>query len=87
MISNHTIMGHMAIRQQVVVAANPRVTARGRPTVDRDKFPKCIVVPDFQMCRFPDILQVLRLLANTRKSIKLIPGPNHARPSHGHMVL
>lgn len=39
------------------------------------------------MSRLPNILQILRLLANTRKRIKFIPSSNKARPSHGHMVL
>jgi len=50
--------------KEVVVAADDRLQADARGTVDRAEFTKIVVVADLQEGRFAHVFQVLRLLAD-----------------------
>ena len=71
-------MRHMGITKKEIVISNPSRDFRVRATVDRRVFPKYIVVADFQMSRFSDVLEILRFTANHGKREKFVIVANFA---------
>ena len=81
MAAEMTIMGDVHIGHQEILGADGgRPTALYRRAVDRDIFPKNIVMADDDLGRFPLISEVLRRSADRGKGMQLIPLTN-LRPS------
>src|SRR5947209_16313697 len=72
-------MTHMAIGHEIIAiadASDPRVD---RAAVDRDAFPKDVVVADFQASRLSLVLQVLRPLSQNRAGEDLVLSTHNQR--------
>src|SRR5437879_3616474 len=71
-MSNRAIVRDMAIGEKGATVANARFPCARRATADRDEFPECILIADFQISRFTLIFQVLRLLTDRAGGVKFV---------------
>ena len=72
-VTNDAVVSHMSVCKVIASIADNRLRARSRATVDRDKFPKGIVVTNLQVGWLASVFEILSLLANRAKCVESVP--------------
>src|SRR5260370_11358314 len=80
-IANHAIVGHVAIRHEVIVAADAGGPGVGGAAMDGHAFAEDVVGADFQTSRLPLVLQMLRSLAQDGAGEHVVVPAHRQRPA------
>src|SRR4051812_5263551 len=75
----------VTVLHQVIVRADNRFSVHSRRTMNRDVFPKYVVVPDPHAGFLAPILQVLWGIANDGAGVETVAAADHSFASKVHM--